>query len=140
MSPTKREAAPKPIPPWKRAEAGRYRSSDERFTISSDPGGAPQSSNAWTARGRSRSSISFRLMSLATMRKMISWNTMSIIGVMFISTPLKSGSSPPFFLAMSFLPGSSPGLAYCFWGRNLSTISSATPVSSLMIRTTRLRK
>jgi hypothetical protein len=36
MSPAKREAAPKPVPPWKRAEAGRYRSSDERFTISSE--------------------------------------------------------------------------------------------------------
>jgi hypothetical protein len=36
MSPTKRAAAPKPEPPWKRAEAGRYRSSDERFTISSE--------------------------------------------------------------------------------------------------------
>jgi hypothetical protein len=36
MSPTKRAAAPKPVPPWKRAEAGRYRSSDERFTISSE--------------------------------------------------------------------------------------------------------
>ena len=36
MSPAKREAAPKPIPPWKRAEAGKYRSSDERFTISSE--------------------------------------------------------------------------------------------------------
>ena len=36
MSPTKRAAAPKPIPPWKRAEAGTYRSSDERFTISSE--------------------------------------------------------------------------------------------------------
>ena len=36
MSPTKRTAAPKPVPAWKRAEAGRYRSSDERFTISSE--------------------------------------------------------------------------------------------------------
>jgi len=36
MSPAKRAAAPKPEPPWKRAEAGRYRSSDERFTISSE--------------------------------------------------------------------------------------------------------
>jgi hypothetical protein len=36
MSPAKRAAAPKPIPPWKRAEAGTYRSSDERFTISSE--------------------------------------------------------------------------------------------------------
>jgi len=36
MSATKRAAAPKPEPPWKRAEAGRYRSSDERFTISSE--------------------------------------------------------------------------------------------------------
>ena len=36
MSPAKREAAPKPIPPWKRAEAGKYRSSDERFMISSE--------------------------------------------------------------------------------------------------------
>ena len=36
MSPTKQAAAPKPEPPWKRAEAGRYRSSDERFTISSE--------------------------------------------------------------------------------------------------------
>jgi hypothetical protein len=36
MSPTKRTAPPKPEPPWKRAEAGRYRSSDERFTISSE--------------------------------------------------------------------------------------------------------
>ena len=36
MSPAKREAPPKPIPPWKRAEAGRYRSSDDRFTISSE--------------------------------------------------------------------------------------------------------
>lgn len=36
MSPAKREAAPKPVPPWKRAEAGRYRSSDDRFTISSE--------------------------------------------------------------------------------------------------------
>jgi len=36
MSATKRPAAPKPEPPWKRAEAGRYRSSDERFTISSE--------------------------------------------------------------------------------------------------------
>lgn len=36
MSPTKRAAAPKPVPPWKRAEAGRYRSSDDRFTISSE--------------------------------------------------------------------------------------------------------
>jgi hypothetical protein len=36
MSPTKRAAAPKPVPHWKRAEAGRYRSSDDRFTISSE--------------------------------------------------------------------------------------------------------
>jgi hypothetical protein len=36
MSPTKRQAAPKAVPPWKRAEAGRYRSSDDRFTISSE--------------------------------------------------------------------------------------------------------
>ena len=36
MSPTKRAATPKPVPPWKRAEAGRYRSSDDRFTISSE--------------------------------------------------------------------------------------------------------
>jgi hypothetical protein len=36
MSPSTREAKPKPVPPWKRAEAGRYRSSDERFTISSE--------------------------------------------------------------------------------------------------------
>lgn len=36
MSPKKREAAAKPVSPWKRAEAGRYRSSDERFTISSE--------------------------------------------------------------------------------------------------------
>jgi hypothetical protein len=36
MSPTKRAAAPKPVPPWRRAEAGQYRSSDERFAISSE--------------------------------------------------------------------------------------------------------
>ena len=36
MSPTKRAAAPKPVPPWKRAEAGKYRSSDDRFTIRSE--------------------------------------------------------------------------------------------------------
>jgi hypothetical protein len=36
MSPAKAEKAPKPAPPWKRAEAGRYHSSDERFTISSE--------------------------------------------------------------------------------------------------------
>lgn len=36
MSPTKKAAPPKPVPPWKRAEAGKYRSSDERFTISSE--------------------------------------------------------------------------------------------------------
>ena len=36
MSPSKRAATPKPVPAWKRAEAGRYRSSDERFTISSE--------------------------------------------------------------------------------------------------------
>ena len=37
MSPTKRTAQPaKPVPRWKRAEAGKYQSSDERFTISSE--------------------------------------------------------------------------------------------------------
>ena len=36
MSPSKRAAAPKPVPPWKRAEAGKYRSSDDRFTITSE--------------------------------------------------------------------------------------------------------
>ncbi|HEU5204968.1 MAG TPA: hypothetical protein VFU17_11780, partial [Candidatus Limnocylindrales bacterium] len=36
MSPTERATSPRPEPPWKRAEAGRYRSSDERFTISSE--------------------------------------------------------------------------------------------------------
>ena len=36
MSPKKAAAAPKPVPPWRRAEAGQYRSSDERFTIGSE--------------------------------------------------------------------------------------------------------
>jgi hypothetical protein len=36
MTPAKREAKEKPVPPWKRAEAGKYRSADERFTISSE--------------------------------------------------------------------------------------------------------
>jgi hypothetical protein len=36
MTPAKREAKEKPVPPWKRAEAGTYRSSDDRFTISSE--------------------------------------------------------------------------------------------------------
>ena len=36
MSPTARSPKPKPVPPWKRAEAGVYRSSDERFSIQSE--------------------------------------------------------------------------------------------------------
>ena len=36
MSPTARSAKPKPVPPWKRAEAGVYQSSDERFSIQSE--------------------------------------------------------------------------------------------------------
>ena len=36
MSPTARSAKPKPVPPWKRAEAGVYRSSDDRFSIQSE--------------------------------------------------------------------------------------------------------
>lgn len=34
-----REQPPKTARPWQRAEAGRYRSSDERFTLESDGGG-----------------------------------------------------------------------------------------------------
>ena len=30
---------PRPVKPWQRVEAGRYRSSDERFTLASDGGG-----------------------------------------------------------------------------------------------------
>jgi hypothetical protein len=36
VSPTARPAKPKPVPPWKRAEAGVYASSDERFSIRSE--------------------------------------------------------------------------------------------------------
>ena len=36
MSPTARSSKPKPVPPWKRAEAGVYQSSDERFSIRSE--------------------------------------------------------------------------------------------------------
>jgi hypothetical protein len=36
VSPTARSAKPKPVPPWKRAEAGVYQSSDERFSIRSE--------------------------------------------------------------------------------------------------------
>ncbi len=36
MSPKARSAKPKPVPPWKRAEAGVYQSSDERFSIQSE--------------------------------------------------------------------------------------------------------
>jgi hypothetical protein len=36
VSPTARSAKPKPVPPWKRAEAGVYQSSDERFSIQSE--------------------------------------------------------------------------------------------------------
>ena len=36
MSPTARSKKPKPVPPWKRAEAGVYQSSDERFSIRSE--------------------------------------------------------------------------------------------------------
>ena len=36
MSPTARSSKPKPVPPWKRAEAGVYQSSDERFSIQSE--------------------------------------------------------------------------------------------------------
>ena len=36
MSPTARSPKPKPVPPWKRAEAGVYQSSDERFSIQSE--------------------------------------------------------------------------------------------------------
>ena len=36
MSPTARSAKAKPIPPWKRAEAGVYQSSDDRFSIQSE--------------------------------------------------------------------------------------------------------
>ncbi len=32
-------AKPKPVKPWQRVEAGRHRSSDERFTLESDGGG-----------------------------------------------------------------------------------------------------
>lgn len=40
MSPTpRRPPKPKPVKPWRRAEAGRYRSSDERFTLESDGSG-----------------------------------------------------------------------------------------------------
>jgi len=36
VSPTSRSSKPKPVPPWKRAEAGVYRSSDDRFSIQSE--------------------------------------------------------------------------------------------------------
>jgi hypothetical protein len=36
VSPTARSSKPKPVPPWKRAEAGIYQSSDERFSIRSE--------------------------------------------------------------------------------------------------------
>jgi hypothetical protein len=36
VSPTARSSKPKPVPPWKRAEAGVYQSSDERFSIQSE--------------------------------------------------------------------------------------------------------
>jgi hypothetical protein len=36
VSPTARSSNPKPVPPWKRAEAGVYRSADERFSIQSE--------------------------------------------------------------------------------------------------------
>jgi hypothetical protein len=36
VSPTARSAKPKPVPPWKRAEAGVYQSSDDRFSIQSE--------------------------------------------------------------------------------------------------------
>ena len=36
MSPAARSSKPKPVPPWKRAEAGTYLSSDERFSIRSE--------------------------------------------------------------------------------------------------------
>ena len=36
MSPTARSAKPKPVPPWKRTEAGVYQSSDDRFSIQSE--------------------------------------------------------------------------------------------------------
>jgi hypothetical protein len=36
LSPSSRAAKPKPVPPWRRVEAGQYRSSDDRFTIGSE--------------------------------------------------------------------------------------------------------
>ena len=36
MSPTTKAAKPKPVPPWKRAEAGVYQSSDDRFSLRSE--------------------------------------------------------------------------------------------------------
>jgi hypothetical protein len=36
VSATARSSKPKPVPPWKRAEAGVYQSSDERFSIRSE--------------------------------------------------------------------------------------------------------
>ena len=36
VSPTARSSKPKPKPPWKRAEAGVYQSSDDRFSIRSE--------------------------------------------------------------------------------------------------------
>jgi hypothetical protein len=36
---TPKPITPRPVKPWKRVEAGRYRSSDERFTLASDGGG-----------------------------------------------------------------------------------------------------
>ena len=36
VSPAARSSKPKPVPPWKRAEAGVYQSSDERFSIRSE--------------------------------------------------------------------------------------------------------
>ena len=36
MSPKAGSSKPKPVPPWKRAEAGVYQSSDERFSIRSE--------------------------------------------------------------------------------------------------------
>ena len=36
MSPTARPRSRSPVPPWKRAEAGVYQSSDERFSIRSE--------------------------------------------------------------------------------------------------------
>ena len=36
MSPAARSAKQKPVPPWKRAEAGVYQSSDDRFSIRSE--------------------------------------------------------------------------------------------------------